>query len=61
MPNDVLLSTVNQEKDMQREAKDKRIMVRLSGSQFKKLVRVAAKYDMRPSTYLRFLFNSKGK
>ena len=43
------------------DVKDKKIKVRLTDKQLKKLERVAAKYDMRPSTYLRFLFNSKGK
>ena len=37
------------------------IMVRLTETQFKKLERIADKNGMKPSQYMRYLFNTKGK
>ena len=46
---------------MKYETKNKRIMVRLTETQFKKLERIADRNGMKPSQYMRYLFNTKGK
>jgi len=46
---------------MKYETKDERVMVRLTTTQLKKLVRIADRNGMKPSQYLRYLFNTKGK
>ena len=43
------------------EVKDKQIMVRLTAKQLKKLQVVSARNGMKPSQYMRYLFNTKGK
>lgn len=46
---------------MKYETKDKRVMVRLTASQYKKLKVIAGRNGFKPSQYLRYLFDTKAK